>query len=186
MPSKEFLQELKDSFNSVMQSKEHIEARASNIVTVSGTVAALLFGFGTYLLSNIASDYYLRNYIFYVLAFGILAALISLLSGVLVAYRRTKYRFPMTYEAFYKDGKLDPAVVDQFKQASQQDFSDRMIEEYLEAIKKNTERNADKAFKLQFSQWSLFVTILFIMVLVIFLGMTMHDGKIVIKPLTGG
>ncbi len=186
MPLKEFLEELKDEFDGVMESKQQIEGRAGSIVTVSGTVAPLLFGFGTYLLSNIAPDYYLRTYIFGALASGIIAALISLLSGILVAYSRTKYRFPMSYEPFYKNGQLDKDMVEKFKKASPETFSNRMIEEYLEAIKINTERNSSKAFRVQFSQWSLFVTILFILVLIIFLGMAMHDDKIVIKPLTGG
>jgi hypothetical protein len=182
VPTNDFLQELKDAFNSVMQAKEHIDARASTLITLSGTVATLLFVFGSYLLSNIVSDYYLRDYMFYILALGIFAALFSLLYSLLVAYRRATYQFAMTHGVFFKNGVLDKDIVEKFKNASEKQFSDLMVNEYLTAIKENTERNASKALKLQVSQWSLFGSILLIMVLVILLGMALYDNKILNQP----
>jgi hypothetical protein len=84
--SKDLLEEIKVVYTTVKEFEQQTAAAANTLIAVSGTIATLLFVFGSYLLSNIVPDYYLRNYMFYTLAFGIIAGLFSLLWSIRISH----------------------------------------------------------------------------------------------------
>jgi hypothetical protein len=70
-----FVEELKKSYDKVWDVKATLESKANNIMTISGAVAALLFGFGALFLKNLHTDYQ-----FFFLFVGLMVA--GLLAGV--------------------------------------------------------------------------------------------------------
>lgn len=183
----QFLEELRKAFDNVMRTEESIERRSGNLVTVSGTVATLLFVFGSYLLSNVDPAYPLRNYMFYTLASGIFAALISLLSRLLIGYSsKGRYLFAMTHGPFFDErGRVEMDRLEEFQEAAEKKFSLFLARSYLEAIKYNNQTNTSRSLKLQYSQWALFASILLVMGLVILLGMALSENMIIIKSPLG-
>jgi hypothetical protein len=183
VPNMIFLEELRKTFDSVMRTEESIERRAGNLVTVSGTIATLLFVFRSYLLSNVDPQFPLRNYMFYTLAFGIFAALISLLSSLLTGYsRKGQYLFAMSHGPFFdKNGRVDGDRLEELQSVSVEKFSLFAAFQYLKAIEKNNQINARRSLNLQYSQWALFASVVLIMGLGVLLGMALMENMIVIR-----
>lgn len=167
MPNTDFLQELKQSFDYVMKSKERIEDKGGNIVSTSATIVTLLLGFGVLLFGSLLPEYNFRLYALVVLALGTAASLIAMVFGIFVAYKRTQYRFAMTHGIFFKeDGTLDESMVNKFKNATANAFSDLMINEYLKSIKDNVSQNAKSAKRLQTAQFLLLLSVIMIAFLI--------------------
>jgi hypothetical protein len=55
--NKLFLQELKDQYEKEFELKDALEGKANNILTISGLVATLLFGFGSFMIDKLGSSY---------------------------------------------------------------------------------------------------------------------------------
>jgi hypothetical protein len=47
-----FFQELKDQYQKILDIKNTLEGKANNLLTISGTVGTLLFGFGTFFVED--------------------------------------------------------------------------------------------------------------------------------------
>jgi len=197
MSSWDLLGQTKAAFDTAMQLDQRMDTRSGSLLSVSGTVATLLFVFGSYLLSNIVPDYPLRNYMFYSLASGIIFALVSLVFSLLGGYgltgRRVIFRFanPISADDLIELAKVGSSedfadAEPEVKRKIENAFRDRLIEKYYQAIKVQGHLIRWKLAILQASQWSLVASILCILVLVAFLGIALSDSAINIRPLIGG
>lgn len=48
---------MKHRYNEEFARKDTLETKANNIITIAGTIATLLFGFGTFLVDKLGSKY---------------------------------------------------------------------------------------------------------------------------------
>jgi hypothetical protein len=60
--AKALFEEVKQQYNNEFARKGTLETKANNIITIAGTIATLLFGFGTFLVDKLGSKYGLNIY----------------------------------------------------------------------------------------------------------------------------
>ena len=56
MPEKEFLEALRTQFERDTELKTKLDNKANNMITVSGTIATVFMGFGSFLLTKMDSN----------------------------------------------------------------------------------------------------------------------------------
>jgi len=165
VPRKEFFQEFKDQFQKTLDIKNSLETKANNLLTISGTVGTLLFGFGTFIIEKIAAQYPYTWVVTSILIAGLGATIIALLQAV-SAFRLQFYKFPMSHRPFFDiNGVLRNPLIEQYKAAGENTFYDTIIETYLRCIKENAEKNEKKARKLITSQYFFIAGVLTIPIL---------------------
>jgi hypothetical protein len=153
MPSQQqFFQEVKEQFQRQLDIKDSLEGKANNLLTISGTVGTLLFGFGTFLIEKIAPQYPFILIITTFLVAGIIAIVVALLYAV-YAFRLQAYLFPIHHRIFFPNNQLSNAIIGQFEAADVAEFYVTMINAYLNGIKMNSEKNDEKASRLKLSQY---------------------------------
>jgi hypothetical protein len=57
MPKREFLDEIKIQYNKEFEIRQNLDGKATSLIATAGTLTGLLFGFGTFLLTNIKPSY---------------------------------------------------------------------------------------------------------------------------------
>lgn len=156
MPDPEFFQELKDQYSRLLENRTNLDSKANNVITMSGTIVTLLMGFGLFIIKSIKLEYaYLYHAIFF-----LISGIVLLIAGIIfstLAYRIQPMSFPLGHKAFFTCNEYDSKKTEDFRNAEDDVFYKRMIEEYLVSIKENTEINASKAIKIKISHW-LFVS----------------------------
>jgi hypothetical protein len=178
-PSTENLREdLKSEYDKVFELKQRLDTKAAGMITLSGVIAAVFSGFGTFLLKDILNP----NPVLFALTLGVMIIeLILLIATIHHAHRATKitaYNHVLFWEYFIDKDKSTgetPAFkedkLSNFKKLTKQEYDDWLIRDYLKETKHNVEKNqykvncikdAEKTFALAI------VTIAIFAVLVIF------------------
>jgi hypothetical protein len=62
---------LQSEYDKQFEISRHTDNKASNMLATAGTVTGLLFGFGTFLVSNIELDYQFISFAFFLLIIAI-------------------------------------------------------------------------------------------------------------------
>jgi hypothetical protein len=149
-----FLDELRAQYNKEFEIKSMLDNKANSIISMSGTIATLFMGFGSFLLIKIEPSKYEI----------LIPASIFLMTEVVLttftiwystnSYRLREYRYVMGHERFFekKSGVFKEYEAEQFKKSTEEKFEDLMIEVYLKTIKENAEKNEDKANKIDHAQ----------------------------------
>lgn len=159
-----FLKELQREYDAQWDLKKALESKAISLTAINGTVTTLLFGFTTFLLNYASNNTLLPllygNLMYLVLLSSVFISVGSMLISIL-SYRIQDYYFVSSRKIFFDDkhGTIKTSVVDQYKQASKEDFLDITIDSYIGSIKLNEDTNQKKAKMLMLTQWLLFVTI---------------------------
>jgi len=152
MSSDDFLKELTLQFDRILRIKDSLQTKANNTIAMSGSVTALLVGFTVFLLK----DFQAKTEFF--LYFGIVALIIeiivtsSAINHAMRAYRMREYYYPLSYEAFFEKNNPNFDVIEQFKNASKDDFNHHFIKEYLIGIRQNQQAVNDVATNIERAQ----------------------------------
>lgn len=165
-----FVEELRKSYDKGWDIKNTLESKANNIMTISGTVAALLFGFGALFLKNLHPDYaFLSGFVGLLIA-GILASVAAIVLCSL-SFRLQRYSVAIGPDFFVGKGNL----VSNYKNSSRDKFNDTMIETYLQSMEKNNAQNQNKVKFLTIAHW-LFVASM--IVIPILLAIVIHAVEV--------
>jgi len=142
MSNTEFLEELKLQFQRFINHKERLDNKANNMIAMTGTIAILFMGFGIFLLTDLKlSD---DPVLFTLSAFILMAEVIFTFFTIkyaLDSYKLREYDHPVSYEKFYKNGKLDESVVQQFKDLQKEEINEYFVDDYLNCIKSYETQN---------------------------------------------
>ncbi len=146
-PDEIILQELKDAYNRQWDLKDSDERKATGIVTISGIITSLLFGF-TGFLHNITTITY--DYVIFLIGVSVIANALAVLLSIL-SLRIKNYRFMLT------NVKMD--IIFGLRAKSKPQVIDELIKEYHEAINDNSRNNESKAKLVKIANWFLFAGI---------------------------
>jgi MFS family permease len=170
--SDDLLIELKSTFNNLIRNKESIEGKANNVIVASGTIAALLFSFGTLFLTKLNPEYGWYWYAIIFLLIGVIGNVIAVVFATLAGFRREILFFPVAHNKFYKnDGNYDNDEITKYEKKGHDEFTNELIKSYLHSIKENARKNLEKAHKLMIAHWLLVAGVLSTPILI---GLAVH------------
>ncbi|MCV0411166.1 hypothetical protein [Nitrosopumilus sp.] len=171
MPEKEFLDELKSQFTRLITSKDRLDTKTSNMITMSGMISTLLLGIGAFLLKTVDSSYSGFSCLLIILLSGVVLMITTVVLNIL-AYKIRDQTYPMgTNPFFLKDGNPNTTNIEKFSNAKTDVFDKRMIEEYLASIKNTEQQIDDKGRILKWSQITFLTGIITIPLLI---GILIH------------
>jgi hypothetical protein len=172
--SNEFLNELRIQFERDLDIKKTLDSKATNMITMSGTIVTILIAIGTFLLTRLESTSNVFHVSLWILAVGIVLAITCIVLQIF-SYSLKKYTFPMGHESFFVDGEFNKEMSEKFRNAPKDQFTKRMVEEYLVSIKNFSKVNAKKARLIKIGQWCFVSGIIAIAVL---LGYVLYGPNI--------
>lgn len=145
-PSTELLREgLKSEYDKDFELKERLDKKASNMVTMAGVVAAIFTSFSGFVLNEAeAPNAWLLGISITALLIE-LALLVKTMHASIMAIKIAKYTHVLIWSKFVHNDKLNYAEISKWKQASKTEFNRQIIEDYIDASRKNTQLNEDKA-----------------------------------------
>lgn len=174
-----FIQQLSGEYESGLKDRDSLDTRSFAMITISATTTTLLNGFAIALLSKISSSYIFFNYIIISLAIGIILTIGSIM--VFISVSRSidyAYIFGGASSIFFKESseskegsRLNNDMIDRFKRATEQEFNDLIIRDYLECIKHNQERNLNRRDRIFAGQW---VYVIDVIVILLSIGLQLH------------
>jgi hypothetical protein len=148
-----------------------LDDKAKNIISVSGIVTALVFGFATFMTRDsinipLQSLEHLKNSLTISIIFIILSIFFSAFS-----LKLQTYVLPFSHANFYDKNKkgFDQNKIDAAVDASVIVFRNTLIDKYLEANNLNNKESRFKAIMVTVSQWLFFVGIFMITVSLVLL-----------------
>jgi len=152
-----FLEALKSQYDKEFELKDALEGKANNLLTIAGVVSTLLFGFGTFLISNLNADYQPLPYLSFLLVVGVVTNIISILFSVM-SFKIQPYSYAMAYNNFYnEDGTFNEETIEEYRDEKDVNvFKETIIETYLRCIKHNDLMNNGKALTIKIAQWFFF------------------------------
>jgi purine-cytosine permease-like protein len=147
------------------------------MIATAGTVTGLLFGFETFLVTNISKEYELLIFAMISLVTAIIINITSVFLSIIVSRIRTYY-FVMMHDVFFlekdvlkKDIEVEENYnekeIEEYKNMDIKEFQDILIHDYLSCIKDNSETNDSKATKVAWSQRIFLLSLAIIPVLAI-------------------
>lgn len=161
----EFLDELRNQFARLIESKSQLDNKAGAMITMSGMISTLLMGFGVFLLRSINHDFVLFFWLFAVLIIGIILV-ITTISLAVWSYKLRDQWYPIGSDLFFTCNKLDWKEINAYMKATDDDFQLRMIADYLDSIKDVEQHIEDKGRLIKLSQW-FFLTGIFTIPLIV-------------------
>lgn len=146
-----FVTELKMQYNIELDNKKNLETKANGIISISGTVAALLFGFGTFLINKLGPSYDYFSFVVIMLMLSISSVVVSIVLSI-AASRIQEYYVAMDHTPFYQNNEIKIEVLQQFCDANKNTFNHHMAKTYLTCIEHNAHINEKKATYILISQ----------------------------------
>lgn len=172
MPNDELLTELQSQLERVIQIKDRLDTKANNMITISGIVATVFMGFGTFLLSNVDLTKHLCIAILAGLSlFAEIILTVFTIKYSLESYKLRNYYLPLGYQAFFDENtdEINYDVIKQFNESSKEDFDQHFIDEYLRSIKSYQVQNHDQTVGINKAQRTMIGTIVAIPVFAFFI-----------------
>jgi len=182
LSDREFLDELRNQFDRLVNAKTRLDGKASGMITMSGTIASLLMVFGVFLLRSINPDFELFVYIFYVLVGGILA-LMGCIVWNIFSYKIRTQTYPIGSDRFFKNKKYDYPEVKLWRESSSDDFNRRMFRDYIDSMKDFEDRIETKGYRIYISQWFFLAGVCSIPIITGITIKAILDKMILIQPL---
>jgi len=144
VPDIEFFEELKSQFERQMDTKQRLDTKATDVMRISATIATLLVAISIFMFGQ------LQNYDYLTVAlilFGVgFVSFIYSIIGAVLAHVTRDYTYPMGHQVFFdENNELDNNVVNLFRESTDDQFYERMIEEYLFCIRANSIENSFKS-----------------------------------------
>jgi hypothetical protein len=150
-----FVSELRAQYNMEFDNKKNLETKASSIISISGTVAALLFGFGTFLINKVSPSYDFFMYILALLMISISSITISIILSIF-ASRIHEYYVAADHKQFYKGKEFDEDKWEKYCYSSKNKFNRTIAKNYFKCIQHNANKNETKARYIQLAQIGFF------------------------------
>jgi hypothetical protein len=172
--AKALLEEVKQQYNNEFARKGTLETKANNMITIAGTIATLLFGFGTFLIDKLGSKYGLILPISLALAVGIVLIIISMIFSIWVS-RIQRYKYVITPLYFYSAEGFNEAKINRFIHFQEEEFCSVMIKNYLRCNERNFRINSSNAKTLKYSQICFLFGLISIPVIVFILLITLTN-----------
>lgn len=162
-----FLQELKEQYGKEFELTQALEGKSSNLLTVSGLVATLLFGFGSFMVDKFDATYEMITPVTIFLMIGIIGNIISIFWSVM-AFRIRDYQIAMHFDHFFNiDGSLNEQSVAEYRdEADVEVFTNTLVDTYLICNRHNGLENSAKANKIKYSFWSFMGSIITVPVVI--------------------
>jgi len=150
-----FLQELKEQYEKEFEITDALEGKASNLLTVAGLVATLLFGFGSFMVDKFDSTYVMITPVTILLIIGIVGNVTSIFWSVMV-FKIRDYQVAMHPKHFFdQQGNINEQKVEVYRDEQDENVvTDTLIDTYLKCIRINSLRNEEKAGKIKYAFWS--------------------------------
>jgi hypothetical protein len=185
--NKELLDELKSHYKIELETQQNLDNKTNSLMATSGTVTGLLFGFGTFLVTKIPSDY---QYLYFSIASLIFAILANLASFILclLAYKVQNYYFIMregfidnenslthdeilslTEEKNLENKYFNNTKIAEYEKMEISKFYHVFIRFYLIANAINKKNNDTKGKKIFYAQIIFLIGLIFIPILLGFL-----------------
>ena len=166
-----FVSELRAQYNIEFDNKKNLETKASSIIAISGTVAALLFGFGTFIISRVDPTYHLFMYILTLLMISISSVTVSIILSIFASTIQ-KYLVVADHKGFYKGQEFDKEIWERYCYSNKNKFNMAIAKNYFSCIEHNACINEKKARYVKFAQIVFFcgLAVLPILLAIIFLN----------------
>lgn len=163
-----FYEEIKSEFDRETEIKSRLDTKSSNMMTASATVAVLIGGFASIVLSGIPSA---SQHFYVILTFFFLSVSLSIASLCIAiwSYMRKEYEYPFKITDFRAEGKL----TDEFREKrnySGKAFKNYMLQLYLKCLEKNRPINQRKTELINYSQWLLVAALVLLPFLLVVIG----------------
>lgn len=129
-PDSSFLQQLKDQYKMIFDIKTSLENKANNIISISGTVAALLFGFGIFLIDKLGPTYQLTSYVSFILIVSIGGSVLAILLSIW-SFKIQPYSYVFQPKIFFNTDGTHTDQVAAYKNAKWDKFKDMTINDIL-------------------------------------------------------
>ena len=165
-----FAEALRMAYEKGWEVKSTLENKGNNIMTISGTVAALLFGFGALFLKNLHPDYQFLFVFIALLIGGIIICVVAILLCGL-SFRLQKYNVAIGLDFFAKNKDL----IAVYKKAPADTFNNTMIQAYIDAMEQNNILNNNKTTLITLAQWMFFASMVIVPIL---LGIVVHAVEV--------
>jgi hypothetical protein len=173
-----FVEELRMAYQQEWDLKDKLESKAGRFITISGTVATLLFGFGAFIIQNVTDpNYEFLPWFTQILIGTIIANIVSILLCTL-SLTLQKYSIAMDYSRFYTHKGVNTSKVEEYKKSSRDTFNNTMITAYLECNKRNHHKNNIKVWFIYAGQWLFFGSMIMVPILFWILLNAMQSGAI--------
>lgn len=158
------LEALKEHYKLEFDIKQTLENKANNMTTVSGTVTALLFGFGQLFITILVQEkYHWLSEITSILLIGCLAGLAAIVSSVL-GFRIQDYSYVIGRTAISRPSIATNITNTAFRVGAGNETAS--IKAYQDCIKVNEQKNNSKGSLIEAAQWAFCVSIGMIALLV--------------------
>lgn len=186
----QFIEHLKSQYDKEFEIRQNLDNKANNMIATAGTVTGLLFGFGTFLVTNIDRNYIFLNYAMISLIVAIIATIVSVFLSMISSRIRT-YNFVMKHDSFFLNGdsrkkgngedeNYNENAIEEYKKMATEGFQDIIIHDFLASNKHNSEINDSKAVMVVWSQRTFMVGLVIITILVLIVLHAFMLGSITI------
>ena len=148
--------------------KNSLENKSNSLITVSGIIIPLLFGFGTFLIEKSSINYPLIDVIKYMLISILVLNIMTIILSIWASKIRN-YKYPFLHSKFFDDDCcIQDSVIKKYSDSDADQFSDMLIKEYLKCNKYNYGVNDKKAKYIRAGQ-IIFIVSLGVIPILIFL-----------------
>lgn len=162
LPHEVILQELKDAYSRQWDLKENHERKATSIITTSGILISLLFGFAGFFHAN--NSVILQNNFAIAFLVGSIAANVLAVLFSIIGFRLKNYQFMYT--------NIDNSAIKRDLERRKIEIICDLLGDYNASIKHNANQNNSKLKWIKAASWFLFAGIVAIPFLLIFQAIT--------------
>lgn len=145
---------VKSGYDLLWDHKKELEKKAVSLLTASGTIITLVFGFSAFLFKE--GRY---GEVTFFLGLSLICGILTILMSIFTL-RLRKYDFIVAHEPD-KGHDLDD-IIKEYLNGENEVMQNTKIKSYVEGIKTNTVQNTLKGRNLAVAMWSFFATIFFL------------------------
>lgn len=188
LATRELMETLRLEYQKEFETARHIDNKSSNMLAAAGTVTGLLFGFGTFLVSNLDPNY---QYVYHAIILLVIAIVTNIVSVFLCvfAFKMLRYEYVIRANYFLKDcdyseqaiegaENYDEELINSEMQKEIADFEKDLIHDYITCNKLNQSINNRKGNRVLWAQMIFLVSLIIIPILVGVLLNAFLEGKI--------
>lgn len=162
-----FLEELNKQHNRENDLKNSLENKSNSLITVSGIIIPLLFGFGIFVIEKILQNYNLRDISEILLVFIIISN-ISVIGLAIWSSLIRNYKYPFLHSKFFDNiSHINELEVKNYTSSKPNEFNDMLIEAYLKSNKYNFEINEKKAKYIRIGQYIFISSLILVSILIV-------------------
>lgn len=177
--SEDFLEAVKNQYEKEFEAIKNIDGKANSMIATAGTVTGLLFGFGTFLITNIITNYQFISYAIGLLIIAIVSNVFAVFLCILSS-RIRDYQFVAKHYPFFKRDGYSRAIRRAAQNYNEEylrrlkdapNLREILVKSYLSCNKLNHEINEIRARKVLWAQTIFLISLIIFPILV---GFVLH------------